>query len=190
MCSYAAVAVATLVIGVATTAYTYYDTDQNVKAQNRINQAQAEEGAALAAESFKQQAGAVRLRESEEAEAATLEKFENRKQAAQARATARVSSGEAGVSGVSVDQLIQDFHRQELNFETGTNRNLELANSQSEQDLKGLRSGAIDRVIGTRRAPTQRPSYLAAGLDVANQSLSTYQRYRYTSSTPSGRTGG
>jgi hypothetical protein len=190
MCSYGAVAVAGLVLAVATTAYTTYDTDQTVKAQNHINQQAADEGAALANESFKQQAGQARLKDAQEAEAASQEKFQSAKAAAQARETERVSSGEAGVSGVSVDNLIADFYRQEASYSGAINRNLDLGQGQTDQELQGLRSGALDRAIALKRPTLQRPSYLAAGVTATGQALDTYSRYRYTDSTSSGRTQG
>jgi len=187
MCTLAA---AGLVLALGTTAYTVYSTDQNVQEQNRINQRAADEGAALAAETFKQQAGQVRLRDQQNASAAAQELLENSKKAAQARATARVSAGEAGAAGLSVDALIQDFYRQEAGYSDAVKQNLEMDQAQSTAELLGLRAGAVDRTIATRRAPLERPSYLAAGIQMAGQGLDAYNRYRYTTATPSGRTTG
>ncbi len=179
-----------LILTVASTAFTYYETDQTTKATNANNQRAADEGAALAAESFKQQAGQVRLKDQQSAEAASQELTQNAKKAAEARATARVSSGEAGVSGVSVDNLISDYYSQEGTYRDSVNTNLKWDQAQSNQDLMGLRSGALDRSIGSRRPMLNAPSYLAAGIQTAGAGLDTYNRYRYTSSTSSGRTTG
>jgi hypothetical protein len=184
MCTIAA---AGLVLALASTAYTTYDADQKTKAQNNINQKAADEGAALAEASFKQQAGQVRLRDQQEANAASQEQVANTKRAAAARATERVSAGESGASGVSVDNLISDFYRQEAGYKDAVTQNLEMSQAQSTQDLLGLRAGATDRAIASRRPMLERPSYLAAGIQMAGQGLDTYNRYRYTSATPSGR---
>lgn len=174
-----AVAIAGLIISAAATTYSTVEADRTVRAQNKINQQAADEGAALAAEAFKNSANQVRLRESEEAEAAAKEKFENARAAAEARETARVSSGEAGVSGVSVDQLIADFYGQEAEFNDALNRNLEFSSGVAEEELKGLRSGALDRQFASKRPMLNRPSYLAAGLSVGNQALASYDNYKY-----------
>jgi hypothetical protein len=174
-----AIALAGLIIGAATTTYSTIEQDKTVKAQNRINQQAADEGAALASEAFKDQANSARLRDSQEAEAAAKDKFENSKAAAQARETARVSAGEAGVSGVSVDNLIADYYKQELGYTDAVNRNLEFSQDQTTSELKGLRSGAIDRSIASKRPLINRPSYLAAGASIANNALSSYDTYKY-----------
>jgi hypothetical protein len=187
MC-YVAAAWAAFALTVATTAYTTYNEDQNVKAQNRFNQKAADEGSELAKKSFTEQAGSVRLRQTQEAEAANNEIFENNKRAAEARATARVSAGEAGVSGLSVDALNTEFYREQLGFNSSVNRNLGLTNAQADADVRGLRSGALDRSNSFMRSPIARPSYLAAGLNVANSGVNIYDRYRYTSANASGTT--
>lgn len=171
-------------------AYQTYEQDQTVKAQNKFNEQQAQEGAALANASFKNQSDLARQRESQEAEAASAEKEQNAKTAAEARATARVSAGEAGVAGVSVDSLINDFYRQEAGYSESVDRNLQLTSQQSEEELKGMRTGALDRALSYRAPVLRRPSYLAAGVDMANTGLSTYNRYRYTTATSSGTTRG
>lgn len=167
-------------------AYQTYEQDQTVKAQNKFNEQQAQEGAALANASFKNQSDLARLRESQEAEAASAEKEQNAKSAAEARATARVSAGEAGVAGVSVDSLIADFHRQEAGYSESVDRNLQLTSQQSEEELKGMRTGALDRALSYRAPVLRRPSYMAAAIDGGNIGLATYSRYRYDKTRASG----
>jgi hypothetical protein len=174
-----AVALVGLALSTAATAYSYEEQDKAVRTQNRVNQEAADEGAKLANEAFVNQAGQARLRQSQEAEAAAQEKFEVSKQANQARATARVSAGESGVAGVSVDNLLSDFYRQEAEFNTNTDRNLEISDAQTGAEIQGLRAGAIDRVIGSKRAPVNRPSFLATGLGIANNAIGAYDNYKY-----------
>lgn len=187
MCSIAA---AGLIIALGSTAIAYYEQDENVKAQNKITRQTAAEGAELAAESFRQQAKQVRQKDQQSAIAATQELTQSAKQAAEARATARVSAGEAGASGVSVDNLIADYYRQEAGYKNSVETNLAWEQSQSNMELEGIRSNSISQVVASRRPMVNRPSYLAAGLTGAGQSLDAYNRYRYTSSTSTGRTTG
>lgn len=182
MCNPVAVAVIGLAFSAAATGYSVYEGNQTTRAQNRINQQAADEGAALASESFKQQANQARLRDAQEAESTAQERFLNSRKAAEARETTRVSSGEAGVAGVSVDNLLADYYRQESEYNSGLNRNLEFTQQQTTEDLKGLRAGAIDRAIGSRRPMIQAPSYLAAGLQVGANALGTYDNYKYRTS--------
>lgn len=184
------VAIAGLGLALASTAYTTYETDQNVKAQNRFNQKAADEGSKLAQESFASQSAAMRLRQSQEAAAAHQAIFENDKKAAEARATAKVSAAEAGVSGVSVNNLIGDFYRQQGNYNASVGSNLDMTNDQLDSQIAGLRSGAVDRTFSLQQPAINRPSYLAAGLAFSNQALGVYDRYRYHGYTGTGATGG
>lgn len=180
MCEMMAMATA---LQVATTAYQTYSADQQVDAQNDFAKQQAKEGSKLARESFIAQAGQMNLRDSQEAEAASTELTTSAKKAAEARATARVSAGEAGVSGVSVDALINDFYDQEAGYSEGVKRNLELGRDQTKAELHGLRSNALDRSLSFKRPLAQRPSYLAAGITAGGQAAQGYMRYRYPTQT-------
>lgn len=179
MCYPAAIAVAGLVLSAAATTYTVYEGNQTTKAQNQINQQAADEGAALASSTFKDQANQLRLRDSQEAEASARDRANNAIKAAQARETLRVSSGEAGVSGVSVDNLLADYYRQEEGYNGALDRNLEFSQAQTTEELKGIRSGAIDRQIAQRRPMINPPSYLAAGLQVGAHAVGTYDSYKF-----------
>ncbi len=181
MCEMMTIATA---IQVAGTAYQAYSADQQVDAQNKFAKAQAKEGGRLANESFINQAGQAHLADSQASEAASTELIENTKRAAEARSTARVSAGEAGVSGVSVDALLNDFYDQEATYSQGVQRQLELGREQTSMDLKGFRSNALDRSNSFRSPALQRPSYLAAGITAGGQVANGYIRYRYPNGKP------
>ena len=168
-------------LAVATTAFTVYSEDQKVDAQNKFNKQTAQEGSRLANESFITQAGLARERDAQNTEAASQDLTESAKKAAQARATERVSAGEAGVAGVSVDALINDFYRQEGTYSDSVAHNNELSSAQTGAELLGFRSTALDRSLSLRRPNEARPSYLAAGLTAGGQVANGYMRYRYPS---------
>lgn len=170
-------------LAIAATAYQAYSTDQNIKAQNAASAQAAKEGSKLANESFIAQAGQANLRDAQESEAASTELTSSAKKAAEARATARVSAGEAGVSGVSVDALINDFYDQEAGYSQGVQRNLELGRDQTKAELQGFRSNALDRSLSLKVPGQQRPSYFAAGLTASGQAAQGYMRYKYPQQT-------
>lgn len=186
MCYPVAIALAGLALTAATTAYSYNEQSKATKAQNEFNQEAADEGSKLANESFKQQASAVQLRQTQEADAVTQAKTENAKKAAQARATARVAAGEAGVSGLSVDALMNEYSRQEADQNSALTDNLASTNSQLQSDLGGIRANALDRSLSLRRPGVNGPSAGAAALGFASQATDIYRQYRYDSHTKTG----
>lgn len=181
-----AIAVAGLVISAATTAYSYSEQSKATSAQNKFNQEAADEGSKLANESFKQQSASIGLRQQQEADASSQAKTENAKKAAQARATARVAAGEAGVAGLSVDALMNDYSRQEANQNSALTDNLSATNAQLQADLGGSRATALDRSLSLKRPGINGPSAGAALLGFAGQATDIYRQYRYDSHTKTG----
>jgi hypothetical protein len=128
----------------------------------------------LAQESYLQQAQQVNVRQQQEEEKSSQELQSVQIEALQARARARVASGEAGVSGLSVDNLIADFYRQEDFYKQGVMRNVEMSRQQSKEDIKGLRAEAQGRVQSIQPylpEPVARPSLLGAALQIGTSAL-------------------
>jgi hypothetical protein len=179
MCAPIAIAAIGLALTAASTYAEYDNAQTNAKAQTKFNQAQANEGSALANESLKAQANATNLRIQQESEASQNQIFNNDKRAAQAVASARVSSGEAGVSGVSVDQLYADFNRQKAGYDQSVNENLGFTTQQLTSDLKGQAAQATGRINSFKRPGVNDPSYIASGLEFGGAAVNTYRQYRY-----------
>jgi hypothetical protein len=148
---------------------------QSALAQQR-NQ-QIAESQRLAQEAYIQQSQQINLRQQQEEEKASQETQSAQIEAMQARARARVASGEAGVSGLSVDNLIADFYRQEDVYKQSVQRNVEFSRQQSQEDIKGLRSQAEGRYQAIQPylpEPIARPSFLGTALQIgANAALQT-----------------
>jgi hypothetical protein len=172
MCYAAAIPVVTLLISAAATTYTVYDQNQAVKAENKAR----EIGAESAAQSGRNQFSDVNRRLQQEQEAALNRKVENAKRAAEARATARTSSGQAGVSGLSVDSLLADFYHQEASYRFATDTNLGYFQEQTRRDLEGIRAGTESRVNSLRPEPV--PGYLGAGLRIGARSVQAFDEYK------------
>lgn len=172
MCYVAAIPLITLALSAAATAYTVDSQNTAVKAENKSR----EIGAESARESFRQQASTANLAVQQQQEAATNAKIENAKRAAEARGTARASSGEAGIAGLSVDNLLVDFYRQEGTYRAVTDSNLSASIEQSQREMKGLQSTAKSRENDLR--PEALPGYLGAGLRIAGQGVKAYDTYK------------
>lgn len=123
----------------------------------------------LANESFLQQARQVNYRLQEEDEKASQDIQQVQREAAQARATARVSAGEAGVSGLSVENLFADFYRQEAAYRDSVRRNRQFGRLQAKEDIKGLRAQAQGRIASLRPylpEPVVRPNFMGTALEI------------------------
>lgn len=171
MCSYAAAGLAIAVIGLAASGYGMYEQREATKVENKSRAISAEN----ARESFRQGASSVNLRLQQEQQAAAEAKFENAKRAAEARGTARVASGAAGVAGLSVDNLLADFYRQEATYRSVTDENLAFSQEQAGRELKGLQATSRDREASFRPEPL--PDYLAGSLRIGAQGGSAVNDY-------------
>jgi len=122
---------------------------------------------------YLQEMTAMRLRERQEGIANAQQRQQITKKAREARATARVSAGEAGVAGLSVDALMNSFTQNEANalFSitqqeqfNATNRALGIEQAQMRS------SGNLLRI----NKPIAQPDYLGAALSGAQTGMSAY----------------
>jgi hypothetical protein len=154
---------ASVVSGFAAPVVSYVGQRQQAKAQARY-QAQAAEAER---QRFMQEQTSLRMRQAQEQEAVgrELEQVSRKSQAALARA--RVSAGEAGVAGASVQALMDDYMRQEAGYRSALLRQQEMGGLATGLGLEQAGFATRQRQIGIRQ-PISRPSLLTAGL----QSLS------------------
>ena len=139
----------------------------------------------LAQESYLQQAQQVNLRQQQEGEKASQAIQSTQVDALQAKATARVAAGESGVSGLSVENLLADFDRQNAIYRGSVRRNLEFSRQQSQEDIKGLRAqaeGRYQEIQPYLPEPIARPSFLGTALSIGTnaftQTSSAVSAYR------------
>lgn len=105
------------------------------------------------------------------------------------RATALVSAGESGITGLSVEQLLADFRRGEAHYNDLVNQNLDMLELQSQYNQQAMQSQAQGRLNSIQPyipSPIQQPSVLSAGLYGVQTGLSlgkAFSDYR-TASTP------
>lgn len=116
------------------------------------------------------------LRIAQEQEAASQERFKTSQEARAARARTQVAAGEMGVSGNTVDILLQDIVDAEDRSIGNTNKNLDWSVAQLEAGKKGQSYQALDRINSMQRG--KKPSFAALGLSIANAGLNSYSGYR------------
>jgi len=140
---------------------------QQAKAQQKY-QAQA---AAAERQRFQQEQTSMRMRQAQEQEAVgrELEQVSKKSQAALARA--RVSAGEAGVAGASVQALMDDYMRQEGGYRAALLRQQELGGISTGMGLEQAGFATQQRQIGINQ-PINKPGFLEGALGVASGALS------------------
>ena len=109
----------------------------------------------------------LNLRQSQEQEATSQKLQRNRIEALEAQSKARVSAGEAGVSGLSVDNLYNDFFRQQALSDDAALQNLSYTTQQIGIEKERVRAGAmnqINSVQGYIPTPINGPSILGSTL--------------------------
>jgi len=120
-----------------------------------------EQAAAAERQRAQQEQSSMRMRQAQEQEAVgrELEQVSRKSQAALARA--RVSAGEAGVAGASVQALMDDYMRQEAGYRSALLRQQELGGVSTGLGLEQAGFITTQRQIGINK-PINRPSALGA----------------------------
>ena len=159
-----------IAIAVGSSVAQYAGQRKQARAQARY-QAQA---AAAERQRFLQEQTSLRMRQAQEQEAVgrELEQVSRKSQAALARA--RVSAGEAGVAGASVQALMDDYMRQEAGYRSALLRQQELGALGTGLGLEQAGFATQQRQIGLSQ-PIDRPSGLGAVLGGIQSGLSGYR---------------
>lgn len=134
----------------------------------------------LADQSYAQQTSQINLRQQEEAEAAGQQIQQNQLAAMEARGRARASAGEAGVAGLSIDNLYNDFYRQQALSDDAALQNLNFKTRQLDLEKEGIRTQLTGQLQGIRpyiAQPVNRPSWTAATISAVGQGASAYGSY-------------
>ena len=155
--------------GIASAGVGYAGARRQAKQQAQY-QAQA---ASAERQRFAQEQTSIHMRQAQKQEAVgrELEQVSQKSQAALARA--RVSAGEAGVAGASVQALMDDYTRQEAGYRGALLRQQELGQVATTMGLEQAGFATQQRQIGINR-PISKPSGLTAGLQALSSGLSGY----------------
>ncbi len=142
---------------------------QQARQQQRY-QAQAAEAER---QRFIQEQSAMRMRQAQEQEAMNAELGDIAVKSREALSRAGVSAGEAGVSGASVDALLDDYTRQEADYRVALTRQQELQNINTGLALTDAGYRTQMNQIGINK-PVSAPSWLSGGLGVVRQGVEGY----------------
>ena len=156
-------------LAVASGGAQYLGARQQAKQQERYQKQAAE----AERQRFMQEQTSMRMRQAQEQEAVgrELEQVSRKSQAALARA--RVSAGEAGVAGASVQALMDDYMRQEAGYRAALLRQQEMGALATGLGLEQAGFATQQRMIGLSQ-PIDRPSPLGAVLGGIQSGLSGY----------------
>jgi len=115
----------------------------------------------------------MRLQQGQEQVAAAQRIQESTRKAREARSTARVSAGEAGVAGLSVDALINDLTREEASYNFATQQQTQMNDVNRSLQLRDAGLGFTNNMLRINK-PIEQPNYLGAALSGAQTGMSTY----------------
>lgn len=141
------------------------------KAQQQQSRFDANRLAANEARDLKVQT--LNQRAIQEAEAASEEKMRLGIAALEGEGAALVAQGESGLSGNSMDLLLQDYEAQKLRGVTTINRNLENVEKQIALEKRGASAEAQNRTNSLQQGVM--PNFLAAAVGTAANATSAYQ---------------
>lgn len=129
--------------------------------------------ASAAKRAFEQDNRAITQRQLQEQTASADRKFANAQEYAAARASGVVAAGEAGVSGLSVDALLNDLAGQQAARQKTADTNLGWTLAQLQQERFGAQAQRDNRI---NSAP--KPSSLGLALQIGGQAIGGYDTYK------------
>jgi len=160
---------ASLVSGIAAPLVGFAGQRQQAK-QQAANQAQSI-AAAQKKEGFQRTS---QLLESQQKQMALAQETGKITKAAQEKlASATVSAGEAGVSGLSVQALMDDYVRQQAGLQAAVTTQEKLYGLQTGMSLQQIGLASQQEILGLSQ-PINRPSLLLSGLQAVSGGLSGY----------------
>ena len=168
MCDPISIAAITASVGSSIAGYAGQKQQAKQQAAFQAQSAAAERQRAL------QEQSSIRMRQAQEQEATARELEQVSRKSREALARARVSAGEAGVAGASVQALMDDYTRQEAGYRAATLRQQELTGVGTQLGLEQAGLASQQRLIGIQQ-PISKPSFLTAGLQAVSGGLSGYR---------------
>ena len=161
--------IAAITLGAAQAGMSYMGQQQQAEAQEKSqrNATIAEQQRHLS------EMSASRLRERQEKIAAAQRIQQSTTKAREARATARVSAGESGVAGLSVDALINDMTRKEAEFSFSVQQQMQFANMNRQLGFEDGANRSHMNLLSINK-PINQPNLLGSVIEGASTGLSAY----------------
>lgn len=172
MCEPTTIAWASFALTAASTGAGLYAQSQQAQAQSKAQWQQYENDMTA----YRANLANVEVTRNQMAADATQKVNENNAASRAAQATARVSAGESGVSGLSVDALLRDLAGEAGYDNTNVEANYLRQNTALNAKRENIYNSTVSD-INTMQTP-QGPDYFGAGLRLANAGLDSYKYYR------------
>lgn len=166
MCDPITIAGAALAVSAASTAASVYAQQQQADAQSKANQRQYDSQMVA----YNANQANANIQKTQEATATSQKIIENNAQGRRDMAKATVASGEAGVSGVSVDSLLAELGGRAGQANANAEVNYLNRDRAIEMDRMNSWAGTAS-AINSLKTPVE-PDYIGAGLKIADAGLS------------------
>lgn len=177
MCAPLAIAGASFALNAASAGASYIGQSEQAKAAGRFQSERYTETARNALDSYRFNIGQLQLRTEQEAAAASGDAIANARAGTAARGTAAAVAGASGVSGNSVQALLNEYSLIESEGAFNINRNLKYRTDQIGANLKGLEADTKSRIAGVAPQPIYGPSLLGLGLGVGAAGVNAATTY-------------
>lgn len=119
----------------------------------------------------------VRARQNEEHVATENQKQDIQRRSMEASATAVASASESGVSGASLDIMVDEFLQRESQMLFTANSQLDSATYKIDRELDRMAAAAKGGLVSTFR-PINQPSAGAAALQFGGDAMKSYSTYK------------
>lgn len=162
------ISLAGFAIGAASQVTSFMSASSQAKTQNQLAENNRIEANKAAADQYAQ----IQERMLQEKAAAGRDLEDANVTTAKARGTAQVTSGEVGITGITVDSLIADYNAQQGKFERTNEQNLKMTQDQLRANLDGVKSQAESRINSVQKAA--KPSFLPYAIGIASSGLDSY----------------
>ena len=146
---------------------------QGQKIQQKTQRRVQENASKVERQRYLNEVSSLRTQQAQEQVAAAQRLQANKTRAREARATARVSAGEAGVAGLSVDALMNDLTRKEAMYNNSVNTQGQMLDVRRELSLRDAGLGFTNNMLRINR-PIEEVNYAGALMSGAQTGLSTY----------------
>lgn len=161
--------IAAIAMGTAQAGMSIVGQRQQAKTQEKMQK----NASAAEQQRYLSEVSASRLRERQEKVSAAQRIQQSTTKAREARATARVSAGEAGVAGLSVDALINDLTRKEGEFNFSMQQQLKFSDQNRALGFEDSANRSRMNLLSINK-PIAQPNYLGAILEGAQTGMSMY----------------
>lgn len=134
--------------------------------------------AALAArKAYKFELGDIAMRENEETLSAAVKSNQRLLQSLKEKSLARVAAAESGVSGLSVDRILDDIGQQAGKDQAIISRQLTSTKAQLDRSRDRAKTNMKNRIAGVSTIQSPGSNSTATGLNILSTALNSYTLY-------------